>query len=351
MNTSMTGEKQAQHIVLGAGAWGTALAIMLARDGKPVHLVTRSVEKAKSINVMRENTAALPSIRLPESLLAYSATQESILQEFMLRDSLSRAPNAVILLATPAQATRQAVRDLTPLLSLGHRLVITAKGLERDTQKMMSTVVEQEAAGQTIGILSGPSFAQDVAKGLPTAVTLAASSIEVAETLCTQLQGSNFRPYASDDLIGVQLGGALKNVLAIAAGVVDGKGLGESAKAALITRGFAELSRLSISQGARPETLAGLSGLGDLVLTCSTAGSRNFAFGRSLGQGNKPADLLRQGQPLAEGAKTAAAALDLGRANHIDMPITQTVAAIVEGDMSVDEAIAALMARPLKREH
>lgn len=342
----MSHVQSAQHIVIGAGAWGTALAIMLARNGRPVLLVTRSDEKAQQINAMRQNASALPSIRLPESLLAYSATQESALQ-----DSLIRAPEAVVLLAMPAQATRQAVRDLAPLLSSGHRLVITAKGLERGTQQMMSTVVAQETSGQTIGILSGPSFAHDVAKGLPTAVTLAAPSIEMAQALCIDLQGSNFRPYASDDLIGVQLGGALKNVLAIAAGVVEGKGLGESAKAALITRGFAELSRLAISQGARAETLVGLSGLGDLVLTCSTAGSRNFAFGHSLGQGNKPADLLQNGQPLAEGAKTAAAALDLGRANNIDMPITQTVADIVEGDMSVDEAIAALMARPLKREH
>lgn len=342
----MSHVQSAQHIVIGAGAWGTALAIMLARNGQPVHLVTRSDEKAQQINTMRENASALPSIRLPESLLAYSATQESALQ-----DSLTRAPESVVLLAMPAQATRQAVRDLAPMLSSGHRLVITAKGLERGTQQMMSTVVTQEASGQTVGVLSGPSFAHDVAKGLPTAVTLAASSIEMAQALCVDLQGSNFRPYASDDLIGVQLGGALKNVLAIAAGVVEGKGLGESAKAALITRGFAELSRLAISQGARAETLVGLSGLGDLVLTCSTAGSRNFAFGHSLGQGHMPADLLQNGQPLAEGAKTAAAALDLGRANNIDMPITQTVADIVEGDMSVDQAIAALMARPLKREH
>lgn len=342
----MSSSQPANHIVIGAGAWGTALAIMLARDGKPVHLLARSEEKANQINARRENAAALPSIRLPDSLIAYSVTQDSKLQ-----DALSLASDAVILLAVPAQATRQAVRDLTPSLGPRHRLVITAKGLERGSQKMMSTVVAEEVDGQTIGILSGPSFAHDVAKGLPTAITLAASSIEVAEAFCSELQGSNFRPYASDDMIGVQLGGALKNVLAIAAGVVEGKGLGESAKAALITRGFAELSRLSISQGAKPETLTGLSGLGDLVLTCSTAGSRNFAFGYSLGQGNEAADLLKKGQPLAEGAKTATAALNLGRDNQIDMPITQTVAAIVEGDMSVDEAITALMARPLKREH
>jgi glycerol-3-phosphate dehydrogenase (NAD(P)+) len=342
----LSSNRPTQPVVFGAGAWGTALAIMLARKGQPVSLITRSAEKARQINEMRENTGILPSIRLPESLTAHSATQESVIQ-----DLLAQAPETVVLLAMPAQATRQAVRGLASWLGSGHRLVITAKGLERGTQKSMSTVVAEETSGQTLGVLSGPSFAHDVAKGLPTAVTLAASSIEVAQALCVDLQGENFRPYASDDLIGVQLGGALKNVLAIAAGIVEGKGLGESAKAALITRGFAELSRLSVSQGAKPETLVGLSGLGDLVLTCSTAGSRNFAFGHSLGQGNKPTDLLQAGQPLAEGAKTAAAAIDLGRAHGIDMPITQTVAAIVEGDMSVDEAIATLMARPLKREH
>lgn len=333
-------------IVMGAGAWGTALAVMLARDGQSVHLVGRSPEKMSQINDLRENRAVLPAIRLPQSLHAYSSAQEST-----LHDSLTRAPQAVILLAMPAQATRKAVRDLTPLLGPDHRLVITAKGLERGTQKTMSMLVAEEAGGQTIGVLSGPSFAHDVANGLPTAVTLAAHSIETAEALAADLKGHNFRPYASDDMTGVQLGGALKNVLAIAAGIVEGKGLGESAKAALITRGFAELSRLAMSQGARPETLAGLSGLGDLVLTCSTAGSRNFAFGHKLGQGNKPSYLLSQGQPLAEGAKTAAAALNLGKANHIDMPLTETVAAIVEGDMSVEDAITTLMARPLKREN
>lgn len=347
----MTGQQPALPIIVGAGAWGTALAIMLSRTGRTVHLVTREDEKARQINRLRENVDCLPSIRLPESLLTYSLARDSTGRESILQDSLAQNPGAIILLAMPAQATRQAVRELSVHLGPAHRLVVTAKGLERGTQSMMSAVVEEEAPGRMVAILSGPSFAHDVARGLPTAVTLAAPNIEAAQALCIDLQGENFRPYASDDLIGVQLGGALKNVLAIAAGIVQGKGLGESAKAALITRGFAELSRLSVSQGAKPETLVGLSGLGDLVLTCSTAGSRNFAFGQSLGEGNKPADLLAQGQPLAEGAKTAAAALDLGKANGIDMPITQTVAAIVEGDMSVDEAIAALMARPLKREH
>lgn len=333
------------YTVVGAGAWGTALAIMLGGAGHAVSLIARSDEKADAIQSLRENRDALPSIRLPESLAAHSLKRDSEWQ-----DSLSRSHHAVIVLAVPAQTTRQAVRDLAPHVRSSHSLIITAKGLERGTQERLTTVVGEEAPEPTIAVLSGPSFAHDVARGLPTAVTLAAPTLEMADRLCALMQGPNFRPYASDDLVGVQLGGALKNVLAIAAGVVDGKGLGESAKAALITRGFAELSRLSISQGARPETLVGLSGLGDLILTCSTAGSRNFRFGYELGKGNNVANLLSSGQPLAEGAKTAAAALALGEAAGIDMPITQTVARVVENDMSVEDAIDALMTRPLKRE-
>ncbi len=333
------------YTVIGAGAWGTALAIMLARAGHAISLITGSDDKADAIQSLRTNEVALPSIRLPESLRAYSLKRDSA-----WHDPLSRSPQAVIVLAVPAQATRQMVRSISPFLRPDHDLVITAKGLERGTQKRLTTIVEEEAKGPTVSVLSGPSFAHDVARGLPTAVTLAAPSLDQADRLCSLLQGPNFRPYASDDLIGVQLGGALKNVLAIAAGVVEGKGLGESAKAALITRGFAELSRLSISQGARTETLAGLSGLGDLILTCSTAGSRNFRFGYEIGRGAEMAKLMAEGQPLAEGAKTASAALALGRAAGIDMPITQTVAQVVENQMSVDKAIDTLMARPLKRE-
>jgi glycerol-3-phosphate dehydrogenase (NAD(P)+) len=344
----MTVETESQppnYTVIGAGAWGTALAIMLADTGRTVSLIAGSDEKADAIQSLRTNEAALPSIRLPESLNAHSLTRDSAWQ-----DSLSRSPQAVIVLAVPAQATRDMVRSIRPYLGPGHDLVITAKGLERSTQKRLTTVVQEEAANPTISVLSGPSFAHDVARGLPTAVTLAAPTLDDADRLCRLLRGANFRPYASDDLVGVQLGGALKNVLAIAAGVVEGKGLGESAKAALMTRGFAELSRLSISQGARPETLAGLSGLGDLILTCSTAGSRNFRFGYEIGRGTKTANLMAKGQPLAEGAKTASAALALGQAAGIDMPITQVVAQVVDNHMSVDDAIDSLMARPLKRE-
>jgi glycerol-3-phosphate dehydrogenase (NAD(P)+) len=343
--SSAVNSQAAPITVIGAGAWGTALAIMLSRAGKSVNLIARTQTKANQLQSSRQNEEALPTLRFPESLAAHSLEQSSVWQ-----DTVAQNQDTLILLAVPAQGTRQAVRTLYSLGVVSPRLVLTAKGLERDTQNLLTDVVGQEMPGADIAVLSGPSFAHDVAATLPTAVTLAAQTLAHARTLCDQLQGPSFRPYASDDLTGVQLGGALKNVLAIAAGVVEGKGLGESAKAALITRGFAELSRLAISQGAQPETLAGLSGLGDLVLTCSTAGSRNFRFGHQLGQGILLANIMADGQPLAEGAKTAAAALALGKANEIDMPITATVAAVVEGGMSVDDAIASLMARPLKRE-
>ncbi len=330
--------------VFGAGAWGTALAIMMSKSGKTVHLITRSAAKADKIQLDRENPD-FPKIRLPGSLVAHSVERDS-----EWHDSLNQNGSALVVMAVPTQTTRSALKIISARLSAHTTIVMTAKGLERGTQKRLSHVAAEEAPGSPCAILSGPSFAHDVARGLPTAVTLAAPTLEAADALCHAMRGPNFRPYASDDMIGVQLGGALKNVLAIAAGVVEGKGLGESAKAALITRGFAELSRLAIAQGARAETLSGLSGLGDLILTCSTAGSRNFHFGSELGRGKKVSDLLASGQPLAEGAKTASAALALGQSLGLEMPITQTVAHVVEGDMSVDNAIDALMTRPLKRE-
>ena len=332
-------------IVIGAGAWGTALAMLLHRPDAPAALFARDDEKARAINTLHENARYLPSIRLPESLKAYSLEQDSEVQGV-----LARTPDSVIVLAVPAQATRESLRRLGPCLQPEQALILTAKGVERGTGKLLTDVAREEVPDQTVAILSGPSFAHDVAKGLPTAVTLASQSISQAEQLASKIQRSMFRPYVTDDCVGVQLGGALKNVLAIAAGAVAGKGLGESAKAALITRGFAELSRLAIARGARPETLSGLSGLGDLVLTCSTAGSRNFRFGELLGRGEKVSRLMASGQPLAEGAKTAAAALALGRETGVELPITAAVAMIVEGQCTVDDAIAQLMARPLKRE-
>ena len=338
----MSGKKpEASNIVIGAGAWGTALAIMLAQANPRVILVARSEEKSRTINNSRENTTSLPGIRLPETLRAVHEAGST----------LRASPGAHLLLAVPTQECRGLLRQLAADLLADQKIIMTAKGLERGSRKLLHQIVEEETQGQhSAAILSGPSFAHDVARGLPTAVTLAAATMGEAESLANALQSKNFRPYASDDRVGVQLGGALKNVLAIAAGIVEGLGLGESAKAALISRGFAELSRLSISQGARPETLTGLSGLGDLVLTCSTAESRNFLFGQRLGRGTKLADLLADRQPLAEGARTASAALALGREAGIELPITATVAAIIEDGLPVSHAVAALLARPLTRE-
>lgn len=332
-------------IVVGAGAWGTALALMLHGGETTVALIARDEKKAHKINALHENVDYLPKTRLPQSLIAYSLERDDA-----MRRVFARAPRGVIVLATPAQATRTTLRQIKPYLQADQTLVLTAKGLERSTGKLLTEVTTEEVPGHTLAVLSGPSFAHDVARGLPTAVTLASHSITGAEQIAGRIQRPMFRPYVSDDLVGVQLGGALKNVLAIAAGVIAGKGLGESAKAALISRGFAELSRLSIALGARPETLSGLSGLGDLVLTCSTSGSRNFHFGERLGQGETISRLMASGQPLAEGAKTAAAALALGCDHDVDLPITAAVAAIVEGESSVDDAITELMTRPLRRE-
>ena len=332
-------------IVVGAGAWGTALALMWHGDQTPVALIARTDEKAQAINSLHENADNLPEIRLPESLIAYSLERDDA-----IRRVFARSPNAVIVLAAPAQATRATLGQIQPYLQADQTLILTAKGLERDTGKRLTEVADEGVPGHTVAVLSGPSFAHDVARGLPTAVTLASQSITEAEQIAARIQRPMFHPYVSADLVGVQLGGALKNVLAIAAGVIAGKGLGESAKAALISRGFAEISRLSIALGAHPETLSGLSGLGDLVLTCSTAGSRNFGFGERLGQGEAISRLMKTGQPLAEGAKTAAAALALGHEHGVDLPITAAVAAIVEDESSVDDVIAQLMTRPLKRE-
>ncbi|MEM6711965.1 MAG: NAD(P)H-dependent glycerol-3-phosphate dehydrogenase [Pseudomonadota bacterium] len=331
--------------VIGAGAWGTALAIMLAKDGSTVRLVARSPEKAARLQADRINTEFLPGSPFPESLHAHSLTQ------YCEKGTVGKGSDAPILvLAQPAQATRKALKTLASQLVEGQTIVLTAKGLDRDSHALLSNIVQAEAPQATCAVLSGPSFAHDVGKGLPTAVTLAANTLETADHLCELLRGQTFRPYASDDLIGVQLGGALKNVLAIAAGIVEGRALGESAKAALISRGFAEMSRLAITLGAKPETLNGLSGLGDLVLTCSTAGSRNFRFGVELAKGRTATGLLADGQPLAEGAKTAAAALALSTKHNVDMPINSTVASIIEDGLSVDDAIIALLSRPLKRE-
>lgn len=313
--------------VVGAGAWGTALALAAERAGRSVVLWGRDVA---AMAESRRNEKYLPGIELPHAIEITSAL-DAVLQA------------DAILLATPTQTVRAVakrlggLRDDTPV-------VICAKGLERSTMFRPTEVLEQALPPAAPAVLSGPSFAADVARGLPTAVTIAATETGRAMDLCLALGSTSFRPYAETDLIGVEIGGAFKNVLAIAAGIVTGRRLGASASAALVARGFAELRRIAAAMGARPETMMGLSGLGDLVLTCSSEQSRNFAYGIALGRGEAPSDRL------AEGAATAPVAREMARTHGVDMPITNAVAAIVEKEIDIDGAIAALMSRPLKHE-
>jgi glycerol-3-phosphate dehydrogenase (NAD(P)+) len=317
--------------VVGAGAWGTALAGVAARAGRNVILCVRSAETAKAIASKRSNPK-LPGFTLNAAI--------------EVTDNLKRAATAdAILIATPAQNLRAAVSALTPHLTDGKPLVACAKGIERGTHKFMTEVIAEAAPKARATILSGPGFADDVARGLPTAVTLAAADEELAKDLVRALGSATFRPYHTTDVRGVEIGGAAKNVLAIAAGISSGKDLGASAQAALTTRGFSELARLGRAFGARSETLVGLSGLGDLILTCSTPQSRNFALGQALGRGQAPPS-----GKLAEGAFTAPVLVELAVAEGVDMPVSTAVADILRGAVTIDEAVEGLLTRPFKAE-
>jgi glycerol-3-phosphate dehydrogenase (NAD(P)+) len=317
--------------VVGAGAWGTALAGVAARAGRDVVLYARDAESAARMQSSRENPR-LPGIRLDTRL--------------EITGDLARASRAdIVLIATPAQHLREAVTALAPHLQKATPIVACAKGIERGTHKFMTEVIVEAAPHAVPAILSGPSFADDVARGLPTAVTLAAKDEELASMLVQALGSSTFRPYHTTDIRGVEIGGAAKNVLAIAAGIVVGRKLGASAQAALTTRGFSELARLGNACGARSETMAGLSGLGDLILSCSSLQSRNFSLGIALGRGEPPPQ-----EKLAEGAFTAPVLVELAASQNIDMPVSQAVAAILSGAITVDAAIESLLTRPFKAE-
>ncbi len=319
--------------VVGGGAWGTALALTCARAGRKVALWEHDAANAESLSKKRESLF-LPGVRLDDAVTVAAALDEAAQAE-------------AILLVVPAQAVRTVAKSLAPLVAPGTPVVVCAKGIERGTQKFMNEVIAECAPAAVPAILSGPSFAADVARGLPTAVTLASRDGALAERLAQSIGSAAFRPYHSTDVRGVEIGGAAKNVLAIAAGVVNGRGLGASALAALTTRGFAELVRFGKAYGAKPETLMGLSGLGDLLLTCSSPQSRNFTFGVNLARGLKPQDIQAG---LAEGVFTAPVLLEMARARAIDMPISAAVAALVSGTLSVDAAIESLLTRPFKAE-
>ncbi len=325
------------HIgVVGAGAWGTALAIAAARAGRRVTLWAREAEVVESIIHQRRNAQFLSGVPVPDGILP---TQELGL--------VTRSD--ALLLVTPAQHLRAAAAALQPYLNSECPLVICAKGIERGTGKLMTEVLSEFAAPEVIGVLSGPSFARDVASGLPTAVTIAAQT-GLAQRLQVSLGHAAFRPYATDDVTGVALGGAAKNVYAIACGILMGMGLGESARAALLARSFAELRRFGELVGARPETLMGLSGLGDLVLTATSPTSRNYSFGVAIGKGATRADLDSRGHPLAEGVETAPALIARARRQGTELPIAEATAAILDGSLALDAAIPHLMSRPLKPE-
>ena len=322
--------------VLGAGAWGTALACVLADKHKAVTLWANEAETVKAINARHENSGFLPDIALPENITASN-------------DLAALADADIILMVVPAQFARSVISDLAVHNQTAH-LVLCAKGIERGSLKLMSDVASELWPEEQIAVLSGPSFAADVARGLPTAVTLACADKDRGKWLSEAIATKGFRPYLSGDIIGAEIGGAMKNVLAIACGIVAGKQLGESARAAVTARGFAEMQRLGDALGAKTETLAGLSGLGDLILTCSSDLSRNFSLGRALGEGQTAQAVLGARNSVSEGAMSAAAVQALADRHDLDLPICAAVDAILSGSLSVEAAINGLLARPLTAE-
>jgi len=320
--------------VVGAGAWGTALAQMLASDGREVLLWALEDGLADAINAEHRNELFLPSAELSPSIRATN-------------DLADMAECETLLMVTPAQHLGSVLGKME---SYPRDLVLCSKGIEQSTGRMMNDVAQEAAPGSDIAVLSGPTFAHEVAAGLPAAVTLACGGGDAQwERLSPQIARPNFRPYYSDDVTGAEIGGAVKNVLAIACGVVDGLGLGQNARNALITRGFAEMLRFGVALGGKPETLNGLCGLGDLVLTCSSTSSRNFSLGKALGEGMSAAEALADKRTVAEGAHTAPVLRDLAAKHGISMPITEAVNALLEGAAAQD-VVQTLLARPLKAE-
>ena len=323
--------------IVGAGAWGTALATTSRRAGRDVLLWAYEPQTLADVNHNHRNEVYLPGVALDPAIEATGRLNEV-------------ANCDLLLIATPAQHAREIAEELAPYLKAGQPLVICSKGLEQATGMLISQVLAEVAPGCEIAVLSGPSFAAEVARGLPAAVTLATAEEGHGRALSYALSHMPFRCYWSDDVIGAEIGGAVKNVYAIAAGIVAGKTLGASAHAALVTRGFAEMMRFGAALGARRETLTGLSGLGDLVLTCGSLQSRNMSLGIELGQGKSLKEALGNRPTVTEGVYTASALVEMAAARGIDMPIAQAVHAVISGLATVDEAIEALLARPLRAE-
>lgn len=322
--------------VFGAGAFGTAMAVVLSARGRPVSLVGRDIGLMDAVHERRESDH-LPGVAIVPSVSATADTQA-------LRDA------DIVLMGVPTQKLREAFEAAAPMLAHDAAIVLLCKGIEEETGLLPADIVRPLAGSRSVALLSGPGFAGEIAAGLPTAMSLACSDEHEADRLAAELSTETFRLYATTDVTGVGIGGALKNVLAIACGIVEGRRLGESARAALIARGLAELGRFAAAHGAKAETLAGLSGLGDLVLTATSRQSRNLRFGIALGEGRDVSELMEGGAPLAEGAWTAGIAARLAAQKGIEVPITSAVAALIAGKASVDDVIQGLLARRLKRE-
>ncbi|WP_375195500.1 NAD(P)H-dependent glycerol-3-phosphate dehydrogenase [Sphingobium sp.] len=319
--------------VIGAGAWGTALAQTLAADGQHVRLWALEPEVVETVNKDRQNPLYLPDIPLSASIEATG-------------DMSGMADRDILLIVSPAQHLRRVVADAPA----GKPLILCSKGIESGTSLLMSEVAAQAQPTSPIAVLSGPTFAHEVARGLPTAITLACADAALAANIAARIARPAFRPYLSDDVVGAEIGGAVKNVLAIACGVAEGAGLGLNARASLISRGFAEMTRFGLARGARPETLAGLSGLGDLVLTCSSTNSRNFSLGKGLGEGRSARELLSNRRTVAEGAFTAPVLREAARAARVEMPVVEAVCALLEDAAPLAQVMDALLARPLRAE-
>jgi glycerol-3-phosphate dehydrogenase (NAD(P)+) len=320
--------------VIGGGAWGTALAQAAALAGRTVTLVVRSPEQAAAINATRINEKSLPGQLLSPAISAATSLGEADL----------------IIMAVPAQTTRSVLAALDPLL-LNHKpVILSAKGLEQGTLDRQSAIVKQLCPTAVPYVLSGPSFAADLASGRPTAVTLAGDDDAATEAIAAALAGPSFRLYAADDRTGVEIAGALKNVYALACGAIEGAGLGASARAALIARGYAEMARMVTAMGGSASTLTGLAGMGDLTLTCTSSQSRNYQFGIALGAGRSTQDILASGAKLAEGVATAPVAAALAKTLGVDAPLIDAVDAVVAGTSNIATIVSGLMSRPLKRE-
>ncbi len=324
------------HIgVVGAGAWGTALALAVRRAGAEATLWAFEPEVAAHLSEKRENPVFLPGIEVPREIKVTNSFADL-------------AACKALILATPAQHTRSICKELSRRIKQPVPVIIASKGIETASYRLMSELVNEELRDYPVFILSGPSFAREVAMNLPAALTLASES--AVENVALALSSPCFRLYTTDDIIGAQIGGAVKNVLAIACGIVSGRDLGENARAALITRGLAEIVRLAVALGARTETLMGLSGLGDVVLTCSSLQSRNMSLGHALGQGKDLKAILSERKSITEGISTAAATLGLARRHGVEMPVVSAVDMILRDKATIEESIKALLARPLRNE-